>query len=148
MGKTPEQILMSCGLSGTIVEGGFLSGIALMALVFFPAAVGWSLWKSARTEQKKYFFRQADYWIWTGALLLLGVTGGMILWNTFRIPGDWIPSRWSDFTFWSERFSSAAENIQRFLILPKTMIQSENIIFCVKSLFFSLGAFFASVKFL
>lgn len=142
MGKTPEQILMSCGLSGTIVEGGFLSGIALMALVFFPAAVGWSLWKSARTEQKKYFFRQADYWIWTGALLLLGVTGGMILWNTFRIPGDWIPSRWSDFTFWSERFSSAAENIQRFLILPKTMIQSENIIFCVKSLFFSLGVFF------
>ena len=142
MGKTTEQLLMGYGLSGTAVEGGFLRGTALMALLLFPAAAGWVLWKTARMEQKKYSFRQGDYWIWTGALLLLAVTGIMILWNTIRIPGDWIPSRWSDFTFWSERFFDAADNIRWFLMLPKTVLQTENIVFCIKSLFFSLGAFF------
>lgn len=142
MGKTPEQFLMGYGLSGTVVEGGFLRGTALTALLLFPAAVGWFLWKTARKEQKIYSFRQWDYWIWTGALLLLVGTVGMILWNTIRVPGDWIPSRWSDFSFWSDRFSAAAENIRWFLALPKTAIQAENIIFCIKSLFFSLGAFF------
>lgn len=142
MGKTTEQLLMGYGLSGTAVEGGFLRGTALMALLLFPAAAGWVLWKTARMEQKKYSFRQGDYWIWTGALLLLAGTGIMILWNTIRIPGDWIPSRWSDFTFWSERFFDAADNIRWFLMLPKTVLQTENIVFCIKSLFFSLGAFF------
>lgn len=142
MGKTPEQLLMGYGLSGTAVEGGFLRGTALTALLLFPAAAGGFLWKTARKEQKKYSSRQWDYWIWTGALLLLAGTGGMILWNTIRIPGDWIPSRWSDFAFWSDRFSAAAENLRWFLVLPKTAVQAENIIFCIKSLFFSLGAFF------
>lgn len=142
MGKTPEQFLMSCGLSGTVVEGEFLRGAAMTVLLFFPAGILWLLWKNARKEQKKYSFRQADFWIWTGALLLLVGTGGMILWNTIRIPGDWIPSRWSDFTFWSDRLYAASENIRWFLMLPKTVLQSENTVFCIKSLFFSLGAFF------
>lgn len=52
MGKTTEQLLMGYGLSGTAVESGFLRGTALMALLLFPAAAGWVLWKTARMEQK------------------------------------------------------------------------------------------------
>lgn len=49
-----------------------------------------------------------------------------------EIPQEWIPSRWSDFQFWSDKFRQLEEKVRLFLMLPKTVGQAETILEFVK----------------
>ncbi len=42
---------------------------------------------------------------------------------------DWIPDQWSDFGFWMEKWKEAGKNLQWYLMLPKTAVQTERIIY-------------------
>lgn len=42
---------------------------------------------------------------------------------------DWIPDQWSDFSFWMEKWKEAGKNLQWYLMLPKTAVQTERIIY-------------------
>lgn len=55
-------------------------------------------------------------------LLFLLLLGGAVwlIWYGFRFPGDFIPSRWSDFSFYSEKFRQIKENMLDIAALPKT----------------------------
>lgn len=141
-GKTTEQLLMSYGLSGTAVEGEFLRVPAVASLMLFPAAVFFSLFRWALRERKGYREKEPGYWIWTAAAILLAVTALVFLWEKVRIPGDWIPSRWSDFLFWREKLEAMRENIRLFWMLPKTVLQAENISACIGTVIFSVSACF------
>lgn len=55
-------------------------------------------------------------------LLFLLLLGGAVwlIWYGFRFPGEFIPSRWSDFSFYSEKFRQIKENMADIAVLPKT----------------------------
>lgn len=139
-----RQFLLSSGLTGTIAGGDFLRTAAAGGLALFPGALLALLLGSALRERKGYTEKEAGFWIWTAAAaLLLGVLS-VFLWNKIEIPRDWIPGQWSDFTFWQEKIQTGMENLRLYLMLPKTVPQTENILLCFQSLIFSLSSFFLS----
>ncbi len=112
--KTSDQFLMAYGLSGTALDTGFLKGAAGFFLMLFPAAVFLFLFKKAYREAKKYKGKEAGFWIWRGACFILAAFVLGFLWNKIEIPKDWIPSVWSDFQFWQDKFKEAGENFRIF----------------------------------
>lgn len=146
--KTAEQFLMGNGLSGTVVDGGSLHGAAMLLLALLPAAVFFYLLKWACREKKAYSEKEGGYWLWVGTSALLIGTAAAVLWNKVEIPGDWIPSRWSDFQFWSDRFRSLGETLRLFIMLPKTVLQAENIFTFIQCAVCSVSALAAGILFL
>ena len=43
----------------------------------------------------------------------------VLLWKNMEIPQEWIPSRWSDFQFWSDKFRELEEKVRLFLMLQR-----------------------------
>ena len=83
--------------------------------------------------------------MWTGACVLIVAAAAVMLWNNIEIPRDWIPSRWSDFQFWSDKFRELEEKVRLFLMLPKTVLQAENISGFVKCVGCSMGSAFIGI---
>lgn len=144
--KTTDQLMMAYGLSGTALDMGFLRGAAGFFLLLFPAAVFLFLFKKAYREAKRYKGKEAGFWIWRGACFILAACVLGFFWNKTEIPKDWIPSVWSDFQFWQDKFKEAGENFRMFLMMPKTVLQAENISACIRTAFFSLWALFISLR--
>lgn len=65
--------------------------------------------------------------------------------ENMEIPQEWIPSRWSDFQFWSDKFRELEEKVRLFLMLPKTVGQAENILEFVKCAGCSMGSAFIGI---
>lgn len=139
-----RQFLLSYGLSGTIAQDSFLKAVSLGAMLLFPAGLSCFLFWQAVTERRKYTAGKAGFWIWTGALILLMAAAAFFLWNKVEIPRDWIPGQWSDFSFWQEKFQTEWESAKLYLMLPKTVVQTENILLCLQSVLLSLSSFFLS----
>lgn len=144
--KTSDQFFMAYGLSGTALDTGFLKGAAGFFLMLFPAAVFLFLFKKAYREAKKYKGKEAGFWIWRGACFILVAFVLGFLWNKIEIPKDWIPSVWSDFQFWQDKFKEAGENFRMFLMMPKTVLQAENIFACIRTAVFSVSALIFSFQ--
>ena len=63
--------------------------------------------------------------------LLYSVMAGTVVWLLFTHltwPEGWIPSRWSDFGFWKEKVDQAVAEFKLYLMLPKTVSQTEGMI--------------------
>lgn len=139
--KTAEQFLMAYGLNGTVVDSGFLISAARMLLLIFPGIVMGILFLKANRERRICRKEQAAaFWMWTGACVLIVAAAAVLLWKNMEIPQEWIPSRWSDFQFWSDKFRELEEKVRLFLMLPKTVGQAENISGFVKCVGCSVGA--------
>lgn len=59
-------------------------------------------------------------------LLRNGLSG--ISTQNMEFSKDWIPGKWSDFSFWSEKWKELSESFQMYLILPKTPEEAEQIV--------------------
>lgn len=59
-------------------------------------------------------------------LLRNGLSG--ISTQNMELSKDWIPGKWSDFSFWSEKWKELSEGFQMYLILPKTPEEAEQIV--------------------
>ncbi len=59
-------------------------------------------------------------------LLRNGLSG--ISTQNMELSKDWIPGKWSDFSFWSEKWKELSESFQMYLILPKTPEEAEQIV--------------------
>lgn len=64
-------------------------------------------------------------------LLRNGLTG--ISAQSMEFSKDWIPGKWSDFSFWSEKWKELSEGFQMYLILPKTPAETEQIVKAVQA---------------
>lgn len=139
-----RQFLMSYGLSGTMAPGDFLRILSSGGLLLFPAEVFLCLLINAGKERQKYSLREAGFWMWTAAAVFIAGLMLWLLWDKTEIPRDWIPGQWSDFSFWQEKIQTAWESVKLYLMLPKTVLQTENILLCFQSILFAFAAFFLS----
>ena len=130
--KTAEQFLMAYGLNGMVVDSGFLMSTARMFLLIFPGIVLGILFLKANQERRLCRGEKGALWMWTGASVLIVAAAAVLLWKKLEIPQEWIPSRWSDFQFWSDKFRQLEEKVRLFLMLPKTVGQAETILEFVK----------------
>lgn len=81
-----------------------------------------------KQRKKNYTVKDAKYWFCN---LLYSVMAGTVVWLLFTHltwPEGWIPSRWSDFGFWKEKVDQAVAEFKLYLMLPKTVSQTEGMI--------------------
>lgn len=109
-----EQFFMRNGLSGETAEfssaGILLGDILLILPILLAASVFRFLWKSGIQTPMRWGKVSG----FAGAGLVLSAAFWLI-WRYFRIPPDMIPSKWSDFTFWSEWWKRQQQNLLRIL---------------------------------
>ena len=119
-------MIMRFGLPGHEIR---INGSIYYAMVRFCCTLpGWALliwfWILMRRSRrlKKFDMRQAGrrgktekhakYRNWLRKVLFFAVMAGgaaALLWYGFRFPGEFIPSRWSDFSFYAEKFTQVKE---------------------------------------
>lgn len=126
--STVNGFLMKYGLQGTVVSSALPKNAGLAALLLLPAVLSGSLWTEISREKKNYTVKDAEYWFCN---LLYSVMAGTVVWLLFTHltwPEGWIPSRWSDFGFWKEKVDQAVAEFKLYLMLPKTVSQTEGMI--------------------
>lgn len=140
-----SQFLMSYGLTGTIVEGEILEKGALLGLCFLPGLMFLTFFIYAGREQKKCGEKNAACWIWKGIRVAMLEAAALVLYWNVQIPTDWLPGRWSDFSFYPERIQQEIEKVRLYLMLSRTAVQAENLILICKSVLLSGVSFVLSL---
>lgn len=113
--------LMSNGYFGTLVDDGWLENLTswfpaafvLLAAFCIQGILG-RLVKGSR-----YLRWILTAFLWGGCLFFLSG------WITF--PYDWLPDKWSDFSFWPEKIQKEMELFRWYVMLPKTAAQAERL---------------------
>lgn len=120
-----EQLLMRCGLAGDIADFTFPGAVCGDLLLVLPAllALGLTkgLWvylreerqeKSGTAKKKKQVFG-----IFACTVMASVVAAGLffMLRDHLQIPADMIPTRWSDFSFWTQWWTGQKANLLRLL---------------------------------
>ena len=112
---------MSNGYFGTLVDDGWLENLTpwfpaafvLLAAFCIQGILG-RLVKGSR-----YLRWLLTAFLWGGCLFFLSG------WITF--PYDWLPDKWSDFSFWPEKIQKEMELFRWYVMLPKTAAQAERL---------------------
>ena len=138
--------LMGNGLSGTLVDDSWLDVI----LPWFPAAflvmftIAVSDWMSrwliySDSVEKSVSVRQTGGCCNTSRNLqrvfLVGIRillyGACLFFSVrllMKIPQNWLPDKWSDFSFWPMKIQKTMEAFQWYIMFPKTMAQAERLV--------------------
>ena len=140
--NTVSQFLMSYGLSGTAVEGEILENGALLGLCLVPGLMFLAFFVSAGKEEKRCKEKKIDAWIWKGIRILLLAVLAWVLYKNIHIPAEWLPGKWSDFSFYPARLQEELEKLRLYLVLSRSVVQAENLILTGKSIFLSVTSFF------
>lgn len=140
--NTVSQFLMSYGLSGTAVEGEILENGALLGLCLVPGLMFLAFFVSAGKEEKRCKEKKIDAWIWKGIRILLLAVLAWVLYKNIHIPAEWLPGKWSDFSFYPARLQEELVKLRLYLVLSRTVVQAENLILTGKSIFLSVTSFF------
>ncbi|MDD2959820.1 MAG: hypothetical protein PHR92_15100 [Lachnospiraceae bacterium] len=128
-----EQFLMRYGLSGDVIEFQFLNALVSDLLLVLPAmlliALAWMVLrggvqqncekhpsKAEESGEGKMQLGKAGVDIRTVAgqvILLAALTGALawLLWSKLVIPSDMIPTKWSDFSFWTSWWKGQRQNL-------------------------------------
>lgn len=117
-GDYAEQFLLRHGLEGEQISFAFWGVLAEDFLLLLPVLLGAGLirfligcGKAAPEAGKK----AASFAL--AALILLALL--WLLKARLRIPRDMIPSKWSDFSFWSDWWRGQRQNLFRILVSPQ-----------------------------
>lgn len=132
-----EQLLLRYGLTGDSMDFLFFGAFAGDLLLLLPALLCVSilrvLWRCRRETEK---ILQKTVFL----LLFLGLA--VIFWRLFaalvQIPGDMIPARWSDFSFWPQWWNGQKQNLLRILGGAQGEMQLEMLWNLLLSCFWSL----------
>ena len=136
--RATSQFLMRYGLSGTLVEDDWLDLIVPWFLILFLLAAGRRMGKEIkeRMGQQEFKESQENEKRWEKILYLAVKTGleVLVIAGTFFLvtkyffySSEWLPDKWSDFSFWTTKLGKEAENLRWYLMLPKTAVQAERV---------------------
>lgn len=109
-----EQFLMRNGLQGEQIEFSFLSTLTGDLLLILPLLLAAGLVRYLWECQRK-----ADAFggkLFCFGLMALTIAAGVwLVVRHLKIPADMIPSKWSDFSFWSSWWKGQRQNLLRIL---------------------------------
>lgn len=145
------QFLMRNGLTGTVGSWEGMKTAAFSSLLLLPAAMALGLVQQMVQEKRRLKRKDTAYNPLSYRFMAVACIAAVVflLWlirQNVRIPGDWIPGRWSDFVFWQKKISTEWERIKLYLMLPKTIYQTEQLAAGFKTIWhgmLSLALFYA-----
>lgn len=113
-----QDFMARHALDGKFVRMDTLGWILDLLILLIPLILGCRLWK--RCLQAVWGYRREK----TGVLLLAAaaVCAGLFLWliaGQIRLPADMIPTKWSDFGFWSDFLEKERQSLLLLLLTEK-----------------------------
>lgn len=121
--KTAEKFLLRYGLGGSISDGQALKTLAETAVFVIPVMFWSDLLILTKRQKKLAAGKRKKLWKMCCAVLFL--TAGYGITGSFRIPADWIPGKWSDFSFWAKRIGEETEKLLMFFAVSWTGLETE-----------------------
>lgn len=118
------QFLMRQGLSGMQADGSMMTAAAEMTVLLLPLILFLDLFLFAG-KQKKAAESKTEQWLWTAGRMLMILALIYFAVRYCRIPSDWLPGKWSDFSFWSRRIGEEKEKNLYFFMLSRTARETE-----------------------
>lgn len=126
-GKTVQELHSewnnSYNMSARLMDLELLQGVGGFCMLLVPvslcACLLWYLYRRFRKQEHPFW----KVGIAVLAVLLLALFG-MFLKNWIQIPDEYIPTRWSDFSFWSELWNEKKEAAQLLRQMPKTVMDT------------------------
>ena len=117
-----SDFLMGNGLSGILVDDSWLDVI----LPWFPVAF---LVMLIITVSR--WLHEMERGMWENGFVIRILLWGIGLFFCVRllshIPQNWLPDKWSDFSFWSGKIRKTMEAFRWYIVFPKTMAQVERL---------------------
>lgn len=119
-----DQFLMRYGLNGEQAGAEVVQALAGASVWFLPFVLFLELFLYAAGQKKGAAGTRAEH-AWKGACLLLIVLLLYVIICNFRLPSDWLPGKWSDFSFWSRRIREEREKMVYFFMVSRTAGETE-----------------------
>lgn len=118
------QTLQRFGLNGEQADGGILASAAGMAVFIVPLMVFLDLlfWTG---RQRRLAGNRWERWLWAAACIALFILMGWAVLGNLQISMDWLPGKWSDFSFWGRRIREESEKLLRFFSISHTGMEFE-----------------------
>lgn len=135
------------GLSVTILDMELLGGIGGFCVLLLPAAscIYFLVYLFRQCRQQKHpVFRAVAAVLG----LILAVSFFVILKSRINIPDDYIPTKWSDFSFWTELWKGRQEAVRQLVQIPKTALDTVWMEAFGRTLFYGLLAQISAAGFL
>lgn len=133
-----NELLMRHALEGKIMDLNLLKGITrifiLLLPIFFAFGIMFTFLRYAKEEKGQGI----SAYIWWGALIVMLI---MTIWGVTRfitIPKEMIPTKWSDFDFWTNLWKKKEEAFLFLIQSAKHQPQIDMILAFFHSVFFSM----------
>ncbi|MGI6070665.1 MAG: ABC transporter permease [Blautia sp.] len=138
--ETADAFLMRYHLDGEVVDSSVLYAVSKGLLLLLPLILGIQmvllLWEAFRGQENSLLRR-----LFFGTILFFLVAAFLYCFLDFvSISRDMIPSRWSDFGFWSEKWKEKKSALSMFLQSAKSPGQMQQMTVFAQSCVFSLAA--------
>lgn len=110
------------GVTAILLDVQLLRGISGFFVLLVPVIVcGIVLWNFYQRYQKQ------QEWIWktatAAAALVLLVLAVLFIRQWIQIPYDYIPEKWSDFSFWTELWKEKADSMEYLMKIKKSILE-------------------------
>lgn len=140
--RTAEEFLARHGIDGKLMDMPLLTGISsiMVWLLPFCMAVGVMVTaiKYARVDSKTDKWGNL-WWVFAFVVFIVIVYGIL---HFVSIPRDMIPTKWSDFTFWTELWKKKQEALLFLVQSAKRQPQIDTIMVFFKSVTYSVASIF------
>lgn len=115
-----SRFLISYGLTGSLIDDDWLKVTIWCFLVLFLLAMGMGIQKESGLVLDKN--RNACIRLLLAACILA------FLIRYLPVSYDWLPDKWSDFSFWTSRIKKEGELFRWYQMFPKTAKQAERLV--------------------
>ncbi|MCP1101449.1 hypothetical protein M2454_001185 [Aequitasia blattaphilus] len=115
------------GITGTILRYSLLTESIELVSLLFPIIIGCHLMTELIKNVRNASNKKKEYFFWSAGLLVFMIVFIILIFKRVSIPEDYIPTRWSDFSFWSSFFS---EQFSTLIIMFKMSKSSSELYYC------------------
>lgn len=136
--NTVNEFLMRHSLDGKIMNLDLLKGITRILILILPVLFAFGIMITLLQYAREEKGQGISSYIWWGAVIVLLV---MTIWGISRfitIPKEMIPTKWSDFDFWTNLWKKKEEDFLFLIQSAKHQPQIDMILSFFHCVFFSM----------
>lgn len=133
-----SEFLMRHSLEGKIMDLELLKGITRILILLLPVLFAFGIMITLLRYTREEKGQGISYYIWWGAVIVILIITILGILRFITIPKEMIPTKWSDFDFWTNLWKKKEEAFLFLIQTAKHQPQIDMILAFFHSVFFSI----------
>lgn len=133
-----SEFLMRHSLEGKIMDLNLLKGITRILILLLPVLFAFGIMITLLRYTREEKGQGISYYIWWGAVIVILIITILGISRFITIPKEMIPTKWSDFDFWTNLCKKKEEAFLFLIQTAKHQPQIDMILAFFHSVFFSI----------